>query len=98
MPGRKATPESPCSRRGLANCSTSPQAPGGSCNDEGMPLICPTRQVLAQSVLAGDRRLTLHGVVFDIFAGSQSDAAEPLKSCPKPHTPARLLLQRKWRA
>jgi len=52
-----------------------PQASSGLCDDEGVPLICPTCQVLAQSVLAGDRLLTLHGVVFDIFVGSHSDAA-----------------------
>ena len=44
-----------------------PQASSGLCDDEGVPLICPTCQVLAQSVLAGDRPATLHGVVFDIF-------------------------------
>src|SRR5712692_2028263 len=35
---------------------------------------------------------TLHGVVFDILVGSQSDAAWLRESCLKPHTPARPLL------
>ena len=64
-----------------------PQASSGLCDDEGVPLICPTCQVLAQSVLAGDRLLTLHGVVFDIFVGSHSDAAWLQDSCLKAHTP-----------
>src|SRR5437667_848556 len=67
-----------------------PRAFSGLCDDEGVPLICPTCQVLAQSVLAGDRLLTLHGVVFDIFVGSHSDAARLRDSCLKPHTPASL--------
>ena len=66
-----------------------PQASSGLCDDEGVPLICPTCQVLAQSVLAGDRLLTLHGVVFDIFVGSHSDAARLRESGLKPHTRAR---------
>src|SRR5207245_11437173 len=64
-----------------------PWASSGLCDDEGVPLICPTCQVLAQSVLAGDRLLTLHGVVFDIFVGSHSEAARLRDSCLKAHTP-----------
>jgi len=37
-------------RRAIAG----PGAFDGLCDDEGVPLICPTCQVLAQSVLAGD--------------------------------------------
>ena len=43
-----------------------PLAFNGLCDDEGVPLICPTCQVLAQSVLVGDRLLPCM-VVFDIF-------------------------------
>jgi hypothetical protein len=38
----------------------------------------------------------LHGVVFDIFIGSHSDAARLRESCLKPHTPARPSVA-KWR-
>ncbi len=43
-----------------------PRALNGLCDDEGVPLICPTCQVLAQSVLTGDRRLLCMGL-FSIF-------------------------------
>ena len=43
-----------------------PRAFSGLCDDEGVPLICPTCQVLAQSVLAGDRLLLCMGL-FSIF-------------------------------
>jgi len=36
------------------------------CDDEGVQLICPTCQVLAQSVLTGDRLLLCMGL-FSIF-------------------------------
>src|SRR6266567_4839404 len=39
----------------------------GLCDNEGVPLICPTCQVLAQRVCAGDCLVTLHGVVLDIL-------------------------------
>ncbi|HYS85096.1 MAG TPA: hypothetical protein VEN78_08855, partial [Bradyrhizobium sp.] len=38
----------------------------GLCDDEGVPLICPTCQVFAQSALAGDRLLLCMGL-FSIF-------------------------------
>src|SRR5712691_2938056 len=41
-----------------------PRAFSGLCDEEGVPLICPTCQVLAQGV---PLPATLHGVVFDIF-------------------------------
>ena len=37
------------------------------CDNEGVPLICPTCQVSAQSVRYRRPPATLHGVVFDIF-------------------------------
>src|SRR5712671_5048315 len=49
-------------RRAIAG----PRALNGLCDDEGVPLICPTCQVLAQSVLTGDRRLLCMGL-FSIF-------------------------------
>ena len=49
-------------RRAMAG----PRASNGLCDDEGVPLICPTCQVLAQSVLAGDRLLLCMGL-FSIF-------------------------------
>ena len=45
----------------------------GLCDDEGVPLICPTCQVLAQSVLAGDRLLLCMGLFSIFLVGSQSD-------------------------
>jgi hypothetical protein len=43
-----------------------PRAFDGLCDDEGVPLICPTCQVLAQSVPAGERLLLCMGL-FSIF-------------------------------
>jgi hypothetical protein len=45
-----------------------PRAFDGLCDDEGVLLICPTCQVLAQSVLAGDCLLLCMGL-FSIFFG-----------------------------
>src|SRR5256885_301176 len=67
-----------------------PRAFNGLCDDEGVPLICPTCQVLAQRVCAGDCLATLHGVVFDIFGWGHSDAAWLRESGLKPHTLASL--------
>src|SRR5207245_5189089 len=39
----------------------------GLCDDEGLPLICPTCQILAQSVGAGDCLLLCMGL-FSIFS------------------------------
>jgi hypothetical protein len=66
-----------------------PRAFDGLCDDEGVPVICPTCQVLAQSVLAGDRLLLCMGLFSIFLVGSQSDAAWLRESCLKPHTPAR---------
>ena len=63
-------------------------ARGGLCDDEGAPLICPTCQVLAQSVLAGDRPLLCMGLFSIFLVGSQSDAAWLRESCLKRHTTA----------
>jgi len=65
-----------------------PRAFDGLCDDEEVPLICPTCQVLAQSVLAGDRLLLCMGLFSIFLVGSQSDAAWLRESCLKPHTPA----------
>ena len=65
-----------------------PRAFDGLCDDEGVPVICPTCQVLAQSVLAGDRLLLCMGLFSIFLVGSQSDAAWLRESCLKPHTPA----------
>ena len=51
-----------------------PRAFNGLCDDEGVPLICPTCQVLAQSVLAGARLLLCMGLFSIFLVGSQSDA------------------------
>ena len=51
-----------------------PLAFNGLCDDEGVPLICPTCQVLAQSVLAGDRLLLCMGLFSIFLVGSQSHA------------------------
>jgi hypothetical protein len=75
-------------RRAIAG----PWAFNGLCDDEGVPLICPTCQVLAQSVLTGDRLLLCMGLFSIFLVGSQSDAAWLRESCLKPHTPARPLL------
>src|SRR6266702_2754542 len=64
-----------------------PRAFNGWCDDEGVPLICPTCQVLPPKLPCRRPPATLHGVVFDIFVGNHSDAAR--ESCLKPHTPAR---------
>jgi hypothetical protein len=45
------------------------------CDNEAVPLICPTCQVLAQSVLTGDRLLLCMGLFSIFLVGSQSDAA-----------------------
>jgi hypothetical protein len=47
----------------------------GLCDDEAVPLICPTRQVFAQSASLPVTPATLHGVVFDILVGSHSCVA-----------------------
>ena len=65
-----------------------PRAFDGLCEVEGVLLICPTCQVLAQSVLAGDRLLLCMGLFSIFLVGSQSDAAWLRESCLKPHTPA----------
>jgi len=52
-----------------------PRAFNGLCDDEGVPLICPTCQVLAQSVLAGDRMLLCMGLFSIFLVGSHRDAA-----------------------
>jgi hypothetical protein len=75
-------------RRAIAG----PGAFNGLCDDEEVPLICPTCQVLAQSVLAGDRLLLCMGLFSIFLVGSQSDAAWLRESCLKPHTPTRPLL------
>ena len=59
----------------------------GLCDDEAVPLICPTCQVLAQSVLAGDRRLLCMGLFSIFLIGSQSDTAWLRESCLNPDTP-----------
>src|SRR5882762_4644798 len=74
-------------RRAIAG----PRASNGLCDDEGVPLICPTCQVLAQSVLAGDRRLLCMGLFSIFLVGSHRDAAWRRESCLKPHTRARRL-------
>src|SRR6267142_3952673 len=61
-------------------------------DNEGVPLICPTCQVLAQSVLTGDRLLLCMGLFSIFLVGSQSDAAWLREYCLKPHTPTRPLL------
>jgi len=57
-----------------------PRAFNGLCDDEGVPLICPTCQVLAQRVCAGDCLATLHGVVLDILA----EATATRRGCENP--------------
>ncbi len=52
-----------------------PRASNGLCDDEGVPLICPTCQVLAQSVLVGDRLLPCMGLFSIFLVGGHSDAA-----------------------
>src|SRR6266699_3353398 len=52
-----------------------PLAFNGLCDDEGVPLICPTCQVLARSVLAGGRLLLCMGLFSIFLVGSHSDAA-----------------------
>src|SRR6266700_2815277 len=66
-----------------------PLAFNGSCDDKGVPLICPTCQVLAQSVLAGDRLLLCMGLFSIFLVGSHRDVAWRREPCLKPHTPAR---------
>src|SRR6266481_1116521 len=58
-------------RRAIAG----PRAFNGLCDDEGVPLICPTCQVLARSVLAGDRLLLCMGWFSIFLIGSHSYAA-----------------------
>src|SRR3979409_334784 len=72
-------------RRAIAG----PRAFNGLCDDEGVPLICPTCQVFAQSVLAGDRLLLCMGLFSIFLVGSHSDAAWLRESRLKPHPPAR---------
>src|SRR5712691_11871007 len=52
-----------------------PRSFDGLCDDEIVPLICPTCQVLAQSVLAGDRLLLCMGLFSIFLVASHSDAA-----------------------
>ena len=71
-----------------------PRAFNGLCDDEGVPLICPTCQVLAQSVLAGDRLLLCMGLFSIFLVGSHNDTAWLRESRLKPHAPARPSLYR----
>src|SRR5712664_680567 len=48
------------------------------CDNEGVPLICPTCQVLAQSVPTGDRLLLCMGL-FSIFLVGSLSQARPVK-------------------
>src|SRR5258708_38071511 len=68
-------------RRAMAG----PRASNGLCDDEAVPLICPTCQVLAQSILAGDRLLLCMGLFSIFLVGSHGDAAWRRESCLKPH-------------
>src|SRR6266550_3838073 len=58
-------------RRAIAG----PRALNGLCDDEGVPLICPTCQVLTQGVLAGDRLLLCMGLFSIFLVGSHRDVA-----------------------
>src|ERR1700716_1743516 len=51
-----------------------PRAFNGLCDDEGVPLICPTGQVLATSGLAGDPLLLCMGLFSIFLVGSHSIA------------------------
>jgi hypothetical protein len=52
----------------------SPRALNGLCDDEGVPLICPTCQVLTQGVLTGDGLLLCMGLFSIFLVGSHRDA------------------------
>ena len=58
-----------------ARAIAGPRAFNGLCDDEGMPLICPTCQVLGQSVRPGDRLLLCMGLFSIFLVGSHRDAA-----------------------
>jgi hypothetical protein len=67
----------------------------GLCDDEGMPLICPTSQVLmAQSVRPGNCLVLCMGLFSIFLVGSHRDAAWLRESRLKPHTLAR---RSRWR-
>ena len=75
--GKRGGPE----QRAIAG----PRAFNGLCDDEAMPLICPTSQVLAQRVRPGNCLVLCMGL-FSIFClGSHRDAAWLRESCLKPH-------------
>jgi len=52
-----------------------PRALNGLCDDEGVPVICPTCQVLTQGVLTGDRLLLCMGLFSIFLVGSHRDVA-----------------------
>src|SRR6266702_5787198 len=77
--GRDFRPNHP-ERRAIAG----PRALNGLCDDEGVPLICPTCQVLTPRRPCRRPPATLHGVVFDFLVGSHRDAAWLRESCLRP--------------
>ena len=65
----------------------------GLCDDEAVPLICPTCQVSAQSVGSGDRLLLCMGLFSIFLAGAAATRRDSETPCPKVHMLARPLLQ-----
>ena len=51
-----------------------------SCDDEGMPVICPTCQNVFAGSLKRPHHATLHGVVFDIFVERPIHRSETMLS------------------
>jgi hypothetical protein len=68
---------------GYAFGSNPPGSFIGLCDDEGVPLICPTCQVSAKSVLAGDRLLLCMGLFSIFLVGRHNDTAWLREPCLK---------------
>src|SRR6267378_1569484 len=68
----------------------------GLCDDDGVPLICPTRQVLAQGVLTGDRLLLCMGLFSIFLVGSHRDALRDIP--PEAAHASEAFAVPKWRA
>ena len=79
-------------RRAIAG----PRALNGLCDDEGVPLICPTCQVLTQGVLTGDRLLLCMGLFSIFLVGSHRDALRDIP--PEAAHASEAFAVPKWRA
>ena len=68
-----------------------------SCDDEDMPVICPTCQNVFAGSLKRPDHATLHGVVLDIFVERPIDGSAPSLAWPI-EPPGRVAPRARWRS